>query len=45
LGRLYSQTGRRAQARAALVTAIALYCDMEMAFWLPQAEATLAQVT
>ena len=44
LGRLYGQTGRGAQARAALATAIALYRDMEMTFWLPQAEAALAQV-
>jgi tetratricopeptide (TPR) repeat protein len=45
LGRLYGQTGRGAQARAALTTAIALYRDMEMTFWLPQVEAALAQVT
>jgi tetratricopeptide (TPR) repeat protein len=44
LGRLYCQTGRGTQARAALATAIALYRDMEMTFWLPQAEASLAQV-
>ena len=44
LGRLYGQTGRGTQARAALATAIALYRDMEMTFWLPQAEAGLAQV-
>ena len=44
LGRLYGQTGRGEQARAALATAIALYRAMEMTFWLPQAEAVLAQV-
>jgi hypothetical protein len=33
----------REQARAELATAIALYRDMEMALWLPQAEAALAQ--
>ena len=44
LGRLYHQTGRREAARAALTTAIALYRAMEMTFWLPQAEAALAQV-
>ena len=32
------------QARAELSTAIALYRTMEMTFWLPQAEAALAQV-
>ena len=44
LGTLYAQTGRREPARAALATAIALYRAMDMTFWLPQAEATLAQV-
>jgi tetratricopeptide (TPR) repeat protein len=44
LGRLYGQTGRSEQARAALATAIALYRAMAMTFWLPQAEAALAQV-
>ncbi|HEY7491717.1 MAG TPA: AAA family ATPase [Candidatus Tectomicrobia bacterium] len=44
LGRLYGQTGRGAQARAALATAIDLYRAMGMTFWLPQAEAALAQV-
>jgi hypothetical protein len=45
LGTLYATTGRREQARATLAAAIALYCAMDMTFWLPQAEATLAQVT
>jgi tetratricopeptide (TPR) repeat protein len=44
LGRLYSQTGRGEQARAELSTAIGLYRAMDMTFWLPQAEAALAQV-
>jgi tetratricopeptide (TPR) repeat protein len=44
LGTLYSRVGRAQQARAALGTAIALYQAMEMTFWLPQAEATLAEV-
>jgi len=44
LGRLYGQTGRGAQARAALSAAIALYRAMDMAFWLPEAEAALVQV-
>jgi class 3 adenylate cyclase/tetratricopeptide (TPR) repeat protein len=43
-GTLYAATGQREQARAALTTAIALYCAMDMTFWLPQAEAALAQV-
>jgi DNA-binding winged helix-turn-helix (wHTH) protein/tetratricopeptide (TPR) repeat protein len=44
LGLLYSRTGQREQARTALSTAIALYRVMEMAFWLPETEAALAQV-
>ena len=44
LGTLYAQTGRWAQARAALSTAIALYRAMDMTFWLPQAEAMLAHI-
>jgi tetratricopeptide (TPR) repeat protein len=44
LGMLYARTGQQ-QARAALVAAIDLYRDMEMRFWLPQAEAALAQVS
>jgi tetratricopeptide (TPR) repeat protein len=45
LGTLYAETGQREPARAALAAAIALYRAMEMPFWLPQAEAILAQVT
>jgi class 3 adenylate cyclase/tetratricopeptide (TPR) repeat protein len=44
LGRLYHQTGRGEEARAELSAAIALYRAMEMTFWLPEAEAMLAQV-
>ena len=44
LGRLYVKTNQREQARAALTTAIDLYRAMDMTFWLPQAEAALAQV-
>jgi class 3 adenylate cyclase/tetratricopeptide (TPR) repeat protein len=44
LGTLYAQTGRPEPARTALTTAIALYRDMDMTFWLPPAEAVLAQV-
>ena len=45
LGTLYAKIDRREQARAELSAAIALYRAMEMTFWLPQAEAALAQVT
>jgi tetratricopeptide (TPR) repeat protein len=44
LGTLYAGQGQQEQARAALATAIALYRDMAMTFWLPQAEAVLARV-
>src|SRR5262249_22701368 len=43
LGGLYVTTGQREQAHAELSTAIALYRAMDMTFWLPQAEAALAQ--
>ena len=45
LGTLYAQTGRPEPARAALTAAIGLYRAMDMTFWLPQAEAALAQVS
>ncbi len=44
LGRLYAATGQREQARVELAAASALYRAMGMTFWLPQAEAALAQV-
>jgi tetratricopeptide (TPR) repeat protein len=44
LGTLYSTIGQRQQARAELSTAIEMYQAMEMTFWLPQTERTLAQV-
>jgi tetratricopeptide (TPR) repeat protein len=44
LGTLYTATGQREQARAELSAAIALYRAMDMTFWLPQAEAALAQM-
>ena len=45
LGTLYATIGQREQARAELSTAIELYRAMDMTFWLPQAEAALAQVS
>jgi hypothetical protein len=45
LGTLYAKTGQRQQAHAELSTAIDFYRAMDMAFWLPQAEAVLAQVS
>ncbi len=44
LGTLYAKTGQQEQARAELSTAIEMYHAMDMTFWLPQAEAALAQV-
>jgi tetratricopeptide (TPR) repeat protein len=44
LGKLYAKTGRRAEARVELSTAVELYRAMEMTFWLPEAEAVLAQM-
>jgi uncharacterized protein HemY len=45
LGTLYAKAGRQEQARAELAAAIDLYRAMDMTFWLPQAEATLAQAS
>ena len=44
LGKLSAQSGRRAEARTELSTAVELYQAMEMTFWLPQADAMLTQV-
>jgi hypothetical protein len=44
LGTLYAATGQREPARTALSTAIEMYQVMDMTFWLPETEATLAQV-
>ena len=43
LGTLHAMLGQRAQARTALITAIEMYRAMDMTFWMPQAEAALAQ--
>ncbi len=44
LGKLYLKMDQQEPARAELSTAIELYGAMEMTFWLPQAEAVLAEV-
>ena len=44
LGSLCATIGRTEHARAELLTAIDLYRSMDMTFWLPEAEAALAQV-
>jgi tetratricopeptide (TPR) repeat protein len=42
LGTLYRQTGQLEQARTELTTAVEMYRDMDMTFWLPETEAALA---
>jgi Flp pilus assembly protein TadD len=44
LGILYAKVGQQETARTEISAAIKLYRAMEMTFWLPQAEAALAQV-
>jgi tetratricopeptide (TPR) repeat protein len=44
LGNLYGQTGQVEQARSELTTAMEMYREMEMNFWLPETEAALAAV-
>jgi hypothetical protein len=44
LGKLYARAGRRPEAREHLATALAMYREMDMRFWLPQAEAELREV-
>ena len=39
LGKLYRRTGKREQAREHLTTATTMYREMDMRFWLEQAEA------
>ena len=38
-GRLYAHTDKREQAREHLTTATTMYREMDMRFWLEQAEA------
>ena len=44
IGALYATIGQREQARQELTTAVEMYRDMDMPFWLPETEAALAQV-
>ena len=39
LGKLYQRIGKQKQAREHFATATAMYCEMDMSFWLEQAEA------
>jgi hypothetical protein len=42
LGRLYGRTGKREEAREHLTAATAMYGEMDMRFWLEQAQAELS---
>ena len=44
LGKLYRRIGKRKQAREHLTIATAMYCVMDMRFWLEQAEAELMEL-
>ena len=44
LGMLYTHMGQREQARTALSTAIEMYRDMAMTFWLPETEAAMVHL-
>ena len=44
LGKLYRRVGRLDEARAELATAVTMLREMRMAFWLPEADAELADV-
>ena len=44
LGKLYGRTGKRQQAQEHLPTATAMYREMDMRFWLEQAEAELREL-
>ena len=44
LGVLYCQTGQLEPARTELTTAMEMYRDMDMTFWLPETEAALVEL-
>jgi class 3 adenylate cyclase/tetratricopeptide (TPR) repeat protein len=45
LGKLYRRTGNREQAQEHLTTATQMYCEMDMRFYLEQAEAEITALT
>jgi class 3 adenylate cyclase/tetratricopeptide (TPR) repeat protein len=45
LGKLYRRTGKREQAQEHLATATMMYREMDMRFWLEQAEAEVRELT
>jgi hypothetical protein len=44
LGKLYRHTGRREEAHEHLTTATTMYREMDMRFWLEQAEAAMREM-
>jgi hypothetical protein len=45
LGKLYRRTGKREQAHEHLTTATTMYREMDMPFWLEQAEREIEELT
>jgi hypothetical protein len=45
LGTLYRRTGERQRAQEHLTTATTMYREMDMRFWLEQAEAEMRELT
>jgi tetratricopeptide (TPR) repeat protein len=45
LGKLYRRTGKREQGQEHLTSATTMYREMEMQFWLEQAEAEMGQLS
>ena len=41
LGKLYRRAGKRPQAKEQLITAMSMFREMDMGFWLQKAEAEL----
>jgi hypothetical protein len=44
LGKLYRRVGKREQAREHVTTATTMYREMDMRFWLEQAEAAMREM-
>ena len=44
LGKLYRRTGKREQAQEHLTTAATMYREMDMRFWLKQAETEIGEL-
>ena len=42
--KLYRRTGKREQAHEHLTTATTMYREMDRRFWLPEAEAAMAEL-